>query len=879
MDLIAVIGLVGSLLTIEEASSNKIAWLKKWIGRKGINIDQWNAEDSVVQACLDKFKTSMVEKYKEHIFSDMEIEEIVNGFFYENSTLRIGQEEKTQIKQLIKELISTYNTYVRSLMSPGEKVIYDAISTNYDKITYKIDKMNEKKKIDERQEIIATKEDKFRIDKTGQDKHFNLFSSNIPISVAFVDNCFEYYYYQSNLDSSIPKPIDLKRIIDLVVTNNLIFIEGEYGSGKTVLTTMIQLKLKDKYKTMFFSVEDFCDNASCFEAIKQLSDKCFVFIDGVDKLVDSNINLDDLNALCNNIKDVIQINNHISFVLNSRMFCWIDAINGRQNELVSMNVMAAMQRDNLIVIKTNGFKNKEYEVFFENINIDKENNANLTANTIKQWHKKSPISCEVPLFAYVIGTYYYEKQREIRDYSDGQTSLLPNNKMIIYDNFIEKTIKGRFREENIHGTVNENLYENYASLLQRVAVKMIFDMQDNIDYMEDVSQTYEFSNKEIYAIDIKEFDVEMQNQLTTVYENCKKEILLSDAINNYFFCIYKTSHSSRVMVRFSDINVMCCFAADYIYGIIMKIVKFENESEIKSNFPSILAELGLIELQPQVMDFLVCKIYDLNSMDLDSLLSNILICINIYYNQKQTINENSVRAMLVLYIVFIKFYKNSYKTINALYLFKSFYRLCMTAKAININGEHVEGKHRYLAERYFMNCSFIECQFKRLNYKYYNFTNAEIISSSFKQCNFLNNEFVGTKIKNTDFELCTIKTKFEKTKIEGEVKIKNSILNSVILEKIASETGGIIYLFGCTIPQMKICNIDNKRLKFVFENCILTNIDVTGCKGMVINIKKCVGENNVNVDVHSEIYSENPQLFNGTVKSLEYLQDDDFRKI
>lgn len=93
---------------------------------------------------------------------------------------------------------------------------------------------------------------------------------------------------------------------------------------------------------------------------------------------------------------------------------------------------------------------------------------------------------------------------------------------------------------------------------------MIHEMRDSIDYQEDVSQCREFSDKEIYALNIKDFDAEIQKQFKEVVEEGRKrEVILSDAINNYFFSIF-VSRNKNTKVRFSDINVMCCFAAAYI---------------------------------------------------------------------------------------------------------------------------------------------------------------------------------------------------------------------------------------------------------------------------------------------------------------------------
>lgn len=493
----------------------------------------------------------------------------------------------------------------------------------------------------------------------------------------------------------------------------------------------------------------------------------------------------------------------------------------------------------------------------------------MTSTIIKQWHKKSPLSCQVPLFAYVIGEYYYNTiNKKTKNFDFGE-NVLPDNKMIIYEGFIRKTIKGRFQEESLNGTINEDLYTIYESLLRKIAIRMIHEMRKSIDYSEDVFAAQEFSDKEIYAIDVKEFDEEIQISLRELLNKSrKKEGLLSDAINNYFFYLGPTDTHLNTTVRFSDINVMCCFAAAYIFDVIGKIVRYDNEKQVEEHFDELKIALGGVELQPQVMDFLMCKIQELSESERDILLNNILIYIK-EYNQTQEASGENIRAMLVLYIIFIKCFRKSYKTIGMLNFFKTFYRLCMTAKALNINGEHCEGRHRYLAERYFMNCSFVEYQFKRLNYKYYNFSGAHIINCSFEQCNFLDNEFVNTELRDSKFRLCTLNTKFEKTIIEGNIKIENSIIDRVDFETIEVKNingiKGVIHFKGCTILSMIIHDINTSDLKILFEDCILADIKIRRCKRIRIEIKECIKKKEISLDPNSHIYSNEESFFSDPV--------------
>ena len=81
MDLMAAIGLLSSIVTLEEAGRSWVLIVKDKVKRKKIDINNWDSNDPLVQSSLDRFKTDMGDKYKDHIFSEEEIQEIIRGFF------------------------------------------------------------------------------------------------------------------------------------------------------------------------------------------------------------------------------------------------------------------------------------------------------------------------------------------------------------------------------------------------------------------------------------------------------------------------------------------------------------------------------------------------------------------------------------------------------------------------------------------------------------------------------------------------------------------------------------------------------------------------------------------------------------------------------
>ena len=139
MDLMAAIGLLSSIVTLEEAGRSWVLIVKDKLKRKEIDINNWDSDDPLVQACLDRFKTDMGDKYKNHIFSEEEIQEIIRGFFEQNRELRIGNEEKKQMTQIIEDILYAYNEYTKSLMSSGERTLHNTLSSDFSKIMDKLD--------------------------------------------------------------------------------------------------------------------------------------------------------------------------------------------------------------------------------------------------------------------------------------------------------------------------------------------------------------------------------------------------------------------------------------------------------------------------------------------------------------------------------------------------------------------------------------------------------------------------------------------------------------------------------------------------------------------------------------------------------------------
>ena len=269
MDLMVAIGLLSSIVTLEEAGRSWVLIVKDKLKRKEIDINNWDSDVPLVQACLDRFKTDMRDKYKDHIFSEEEIQEIIRGFFEQNRELRIGNEEKKQMTQIIEDILYAYNEYTKSLMSSGERTLHNTLSSDFSKI---MDKLG----------VIEEQPHKENIKK---------FLRAIEISKEIeLENIEELINGEYEIDRS--------EIIETIQAGRekLVSIQGNAGSGKSVVCKKL---LKGKEYVLVTRAENLSIGKKVNElwdcdvedAILWLENKpLYIFIDAIEFIADCGDN-------------------------------------------------------------------------------------------------------------------------------------------------------------------------------------------------------------------------------------------------------------------------------------------------------------------------------------------------------------------------------------------------------------------------------------------------------------------------------------------------------------------------------------------------------------------------------------------------------------
>lgn len=265
MDLVSAIGLISSFVTLEEAGRSWILIIKDKIKRKEIDINNWDSDDPLVQVCLDRFKTDMGDKYKDHIFSKEEIQDIIRGFFEQNRELRIGNEEKKQMTQIIEDILYAYNEYAKSLMSSGERTLHNTLSSDFSKIMDKLGMIEEQP----RKENIK--------------KFLRAIEISKEIELENIEELINGEY-----------EIDRSEIIETIQAGRekLVSIQGNAGSGKSVVCKKL---LKGKEYVLVTRAENLSTGKKVNElwdcdvedAILWLENKpLYIFIDAIEFIAD-----------------------------------------------------------------------------------------------------------------------------------------------------------------------------------------------------------------------------------------------------------------------------------------------------------------------------------------------------------------------------------------------------------------------------------------------------------------------------------------------------------------------------------------------------------------------------------------------------------------
>ena len=291
MDLIGTIGFLSSLLTIVDVGGTGFKALKNWVKKKRLDI--WDIDDPVIAAWFDKFKSQMKDVYEDHIFNDEEIQEIIDGFFKENSSLHIDYEDKKDLEAVLTAILRKYNEYTKSLMSPGERVIVNEAKKDTEKI---LGKLNH----------ISVERDNIQNGFSGGEEPAVSVNSGDPTKeVRFTnkDRIIPFTLSKANAtqgDTYVRREDLLIKIANALKAQEgqkgVVFLSGIGGCGKSELARAYSYEHKDEYEEIFWltcnkgnnsGLMDMMSAADTLREVKKrdtaaFTDKVLIIVDNCD---------------------------------------------------------------------------------------------------------------------------------------------------------------------------------------------------------------------------------------------------------------------------------------------------------------------------------------------------------------------------------------------------------------------------------------------------------------------------------------------------------------------------------------------------------------------------------------------------------------------
>ncbi len=267
MNFLSIIGFISSLVTFEEAGRSWITKIKT--EKKVVNLNDWDSNDSIVQLCLDKFKTGISELYKDHIFTKSEIEEIVQSFFKNNSHIHLDSDQREKLKKCIIDIINACNTYTKSRMSSGEKVILNKVTADSLQINNKLEAIEEQRKRENIKRFLRAVE------------------SSKDIELGNIDEFINREY-----------EIDRKAFLESIHLDDdkRVTIQGNAGSGKSVICKKLLsgkeyiLATRAEKLTLGKSLNEIWD-CDIEDAIQWLEyKKLYIYIDAIEFIADCGEN-------------------------------------------------------------------------------------------------------------------------------------------------------------------------------------------------------------------------------------------------------------------------------------------------------------------------------------------------------------------------------------------------------------------------------------------------------------------------------------------------------------------------------------------------------------------------------------------------------------
>lgn len=663
------------------------------------------------------------------------------------------------------------------------------------------------------------------IDNTCKENHFLCIETpyNIGVSEIYIDPNYTIKLVNDNTDF-IPQENFMSDIDIILQEQRILFIEGPYGCGKTVLSKRIQQEyLIYGYDTIYINSIDlntyeYINGRDLYNNFKERvirEFKTLIIFDGIDELNLLNKNKDSyIQNFTSNIGLLIKEYQNIYILINTR------------NNILAENIYNRLIKDNpqrYAIIKINGFRNDEINKFLDKWrNLSNgDNNFNLTCKKLRS-AKTLKHACENPLMLmWICITVQRRSWEEVQNFYS------------VYESFIEHTIKGKFN--SFHSGIEE-IVSQYRIFLQYIAKEIALIYSKDLFRRRSI---YEFniSNEPSYEVAVNINIDELINKIIDpeTLSNLSKSRLKENLLICYF--LERTNNKWK----FKDNNIIYFFLAEIflneLRALLDKYTKYTRENETDVNliynaygeFKNNIAIINQISL-----DYILLRLKSKNEKEFRNKIFKMIkylferkILFNIDEMWLKEFDEKRINSDISIAIIYLHLIENDY---DISYFFKRLSWIVSAAKVININ-------YYNLVKRFCQNIVIRKIEFRRINLSGFNFSNSIFDEVQFIQCKIFNTLFKKLEAQNKcKFLLCDF-YKTDLLNINGDFIFENCKFSDI---KITDSQNSRFTFIACTIENLIFSGDLLHNIKVNFDKCFITNkLNIqNGNKGFNLEINR-----------------------------------------
>jgi len=650
-------------------------------------------------------------------------------------------------------------------------------------------------------------------DLTTRKYHYNLFPhDDIDVVDIFIEPNFVVLHYQQLQRIEVAQPNFTKICLEILERQKILFLFGPYGSGKTVLTKVLQRILWDKgYDTAFFRCGGIMSNLDQLKnfvnARSADANPVLIALDGYDE---SNLlRLDKKDIKSELLQSILEISfkSQVYLIFNSR------PISMNENSIylsISMLMFDNMQAEMTSFVELRPFTKTQIDHWldaYSNAKARSGNEHRLHRSGLSTLHKSLSGACANPLFLYMLAVGYYEGGMEdLRDiYS-------------LYKSFVDKTVNGKFHfEQQTIARPIEEIGKCYRNFLRDMAVEI--SANNYLPFDSDQLDAWNLDpNTSSYAISYENVRGTVERTAAALLEpRVLSELDRGRLTSNVLTC-YFLEEADRQW-RFKDNNILFFLLAEVFLESLRAAVRLNcSAGGLAACFPDLL-HLGRIPLHPLSLELLLNRLTLLEPEEkkqttkfLRTLVANRQILV-LWQTQGVTDSGLQLRIETLLALVFLKIYTESYHDVPLFFdnlrahgdlvrqmdpvaydIFRAFFR------GLNVRGGVLHG----------------------YRFDGYNFQDSRFVGASFEHSAIIESALDHVCFEEVQFQLCKLQS----------VKAQD-VGGSAIFElcDIDLEIKGprrlSLKFDGCRIKNLHLYadrRISSKKITIILNDCQVENI-------------------------------------------------------